>query len=48
MEELTLNHKNCILYRLGEKKVIRFMIESSQYLINLMQLDSEKEVNGVN
>ena len=46
---LTQNQRNCVLYRHGEKKILHFLIDTSQKIIPLLGMnfkDARKEVNG--
>ncbi|EGR34646.1 SET domain protein [Ichthyophthirius multifiliis] len=43
---LTLNQRNCVLLRLGEKDILRFYIEMSQKMITLLKLN-RKEIKKV-
>lgn len=37
-QELTENQNNCVLFRIGEKKIAEFFIQSSTYVLELMDM----------
>lgn len=37
-EKMTENLRNCILFRIGEKEICEFFIESAQYCLELMDM----------
>jgi len=44
---LTFNLRNCVLFRQGEKEILHFFIEFSEFVLNLMNLkfkEAKKEV----
>lgn len=38
-EDLTFNHRNCLLYTAGEKEILLFLIKSCQKIIPLLDQD---------
>jgi hypothetical protein len=42
--KLSENIINCILMRLGEKKIINFYLEFTEYNLALLKLDDSKEI----
>lgn len=36
--ELSENQRNCVLFRMGEKEISEFFIESSTYMLELMEM----------
>jgi len=36
--DLTFNESNCTLFRSGEKEILHFLIEMSDYVINLLEM----------
>ena len=42
MEEdknLTFNHSNCILFRSGEKQILKFLMNATQKILPLLDMD---------
>ena len=39
--QLSLNHKNCILYRMGEKSVLKFYKECIKKMYSMVELTKE-------
>lgn len=47
-KQLTNNQRSCVLYRSGEKKILKFLIDAADKLMNLYELplkEARKEVN---
>ena len=47
-QELTQNQKNAVDFRLGEKVICKFFIDTSNYALNLMKMkrvDAQKMIN---
>lgn len=38
-KDLTLNHRNCLLLRSGEKEILHFFLEMSDKMIKLIKLN---------
>jgi hypothetical protein len=36
--DLTFNERNCTLFRSGEKEILVFLIEMSDYVLNLLEM----------
>jgi len=36
--ELSDNQRNCVLFRAGEKEICEFFVESSTYILELMEM----------
>jgi hypothetical protein len=46
--QLTFNQRNCVLFRLGEKEILQWFIEFSEYMISLLGMkfkDAKKEAH---
>lgn len=37
-ETLTFNQRNCVLFRSGEKEILHFLIEFSDYVVQLLAM----------
>lgn len=37
-EDLTFNGRNCVLFRSGEKEILVFLIEMSDYVLKLLEM----------
>ena len=40
---LTVNQRNCVLYRMGEKEILNFLVESSDEMAVLLGVDQTEE-----
>lgn len=38
-EDLTFNERNCVLYRLGEKEILVFLMDTAQRILPLLDMD---------
>ena len=38
LDSLTFNERNCVLFRSGEKEILHFLIEFSDYVLNLLSM----------
>ena len=38
-EDLTFNHRNCLLYTSGEKKILLFLISACKKILPLLDMD---------
>ena len=37
-QTLSFNQRNCVLFRLGEKEILHFFIEFSEYMVSLLSM----------
>ena len=37
-EDLTFNERNCVLFRSGEKEILVFLMEMSDYVLKLLEM----------
>ena len=37
-EDLTFNHRNCLLFRSGEKEILHFLSELADYVLRLLSM----------
>ena len=41
---LTLNNRNCVLFRMGEKEILVFMILTSEFIQEILTMKVQKEI----
>jgi hypothetical protein len=38
-KDLTFNHRNCVLFRSGEKEILLFLIKTTERILSLFDLE---------
>ena len=49
-DNLTFNERNCVLFRSGEKEILVFLIEMSDYVLKLLEMkfkDAKKSTQNL-